>query len=73
MGELGLTYQPPQVLDDLRRYHIACRKISLAIRRAYGLQVDPRAIRVIGEKVFGLSPYQADTAIQRFQEEYFVR
>lgn len=70
--EKELTYQQSYVLDDLRRLNIACRKISLMLRKNYKLIVDPKAVSIIGESVFGLSPYDTYCAIQKYQEEKLV-
>ena len=67
-----LTYQQSYVLDDLRRLEIACRKVSLMLKKNYKLMVDPKAVSIIGESVFGLSPYKTYCEILKFQEEKLV-
>jgi len=61
-----------KVLPELRRKEIALRKISLAIRREYKIDTDPRVISIIGEKIFNLSPYEVDCAIQEFAQSALV-
>ncbi len=69
---MSLTRYIPTVDEELRRDEIACRKISLAIRRYYGLQVDWKAISILGEMVFNLSPYMTRQRIEKWGKERLV-